>query len=138
MSDSPLTYTFTRLLVNDLSQTFAFYHDVLGFPAAFNDGEHYAELNTGAVMIALFGRGEMARIVGTAEKPASVEVQDRVALIFEVANVDATHKELSAKGVAFLGEPADQPAWGIRVAFFRDPDGNLIEINQRLPMEQGQ
>jgi catechol 2,3-dioxygenase-like lactoylglutathione lyase family enzyme len=26
----------------------------------------------------------------------------------------------------------DRPEWGIRTAHFRDPDGNLIEINQPL------
>ena len=41
--------------------------------------------------------------------------------------------QLMEKGVAFLGEPVDHPAWGIRSAYFRDPDGTLIEINQSLP-----
>ena len=32
-------------------------------------------------------------------------------------------------------EPADGRDWGIRVAYVRDPDGNLIELNHPIPME---
>jgi lactoylglutathione lyase len=46
--------------------------------------------------------------------------------------VDATYADLKARGVHFVTEPADQEAWVLRVAHFRDPDGNLIEINAPL------
>ena len=29
--------------------------------------------------------------------------------------------------------PVDQPEWGGRVAYLRDPDGNLLEVNQVDP-----
>lgn len=32
-------------------------------------------------------------------------------------------------------EPADRSDWGIRVGYVRDPDGNLIELNQPLPQD---
>jgi len=32
----------------------------------------------------------------------------------------------------FETEPTDRSVWGIRTAHFRDPDGNLIEINHAL------
>ncbi|MFV9644620.1 MAG: VOC family protein, partial [Desulfobacterales bacterium] len=51
---------------------------------------------------------------------------------FEVPNVDKATQELKAKGVVFETEPTDRSVWGIRTAHFRDPDGNLIEINQAL------
>ena len=31
--------------------------------------------------------------------------------------------------------PVDQPDWGGRVAYLRDPSGNLIELFQTLPHE---
>jgi hypothetical protein len=30
-------------------------------------------------------------------------------------------------------EPVDQPEWGGRVAYLRDPSGNLLELFQVLP-----
>jgi catechol 2,3-dioxygenase-like lactoylglutathione lyase family enzyme len=42
--------------------------------------------------------------------------------------LDACHAELVAKGVAILRKPTDLPAWRHRTLFFRDPEGNLIEI----------
>jgi catechol 2,3-dioxygenase-like lactoylglutathione lyase family enzyme len=49
-----------------------------------------------------------------------------------VESVDAAYGELRAKGISFLAEPGDRSDWGIRVAHFRDPDGNLIEICHSL------
>ena len=46
-------------------------------------------------------------------------------LSFAVDDVDATYRELSARGVAFLGEPADQD-WGARLVGLKDPDGNVL------------
>ena len=48
-----------------------------------------------------------------------------------VTNVDAAYQALSAKGVRFLRPPTDQP-WGLRTAYFADPEGNLWEINHSI------
>jgi hypothetical protein len=42
----------------------------------------------------------------------------------------------STTGVAFETEPTAYPGFGIRAAHLRDPDGNLIEINELLPAEE--
>lgn len=133
MHQVDLRYTHTRLLVRDYAACFHFYRDVLGFSAGFGDeSSGYADFETGAVTIALFDRHEMAEAVGTAELPAAAERQDDVALILAVDDVNQAHRELAAQGVEFVTEPHDQPAWGIRVAHFRDPDGTLLEIYQSL------
>ena len=44
-----------------------------------------------------------------------------------VDDVDAEHARLAALGVEFDMPPTDAEA-GIRLAFFRDPDGNRLEI----------
>ena len=36
-------------------------------------------------------------------------------------------EELVAAGVPLVAPPEDQP-WGHRTLFFRDPDGNVLEI----------
>jgi len=54
---------------------------------------------------------------------------------FHVDSVDEYYNYLSEKGVQFINEPHDRKDWGIRVAHFRDPDGNLIEINAPIAFE---
>ena len=56
---------------------------------------------------------------------------DRVLLCSQVDNVDAAYQTLSANGVEFTKAPVDQP-WGIRAAYFHDPEGNIWEINHPL------
>jgi lactoylglutathione lyase len=126
-------FTYTRLLVSNFTACFLFYRDVMGFQATFgNENDVYADFNTGEVTLALFDRLEMSKAVGTANLPAETQAQDKMCLIFAVDDVDAKSKQLKTQGIRLFTEPADKPAWGIRAAHFRDPDGNLIEINQPL------
>jgi lactoylglutathione lyase len=105
----------------------------MGFkPTYGTEVDTYADFSLGSVTLALFDRHEMNEAVGTSGLPAASAAQDRVCLVFGVGNVDAASRELQAKGVLLLTEPADRPGWGIRTAHFRDPAGNLIEIYQPL------
>jgi len=51
---------------------------------------------------------------------------------FTVGDVDEECARLTAAGVAFDAEPASVEAWGIRLAPFRDPEGNLFYLVQSL------
>jgi catechol 2,3-dioxygenase-like lactoylglutathione lyase family enzyme len=42
--------------------------------------------------------------------------------------VDACHEVLQAKGVPILSPPRALASWQHRALFFRDPEGNVIEI----------
>jgi len=55
-------------------------------------------------------------------------------LAWEVDAVDQTYAELSARGVPFHVPPEDFPpeAPSMRIAFFKDPDGNVLELVQPL------
>lgn len=55
-------------------------------------------------------------------------------LALEVADVDAAYSELAAQGVPFHEPPHGFPpaAPTVRIAFFRDPDGNELELVQPL------
>jgi lactoylglutathione lyase len=126
-------YDYTRLLVLDFKACFLFYRDVMGFQATYGtENDIYADFDTGAVTIALFDRLEMSKAVGTTQLPIKSEAQDSVCLVFAVDNVDNICQQLKNQGISLAVEPADHPGWGIRSAYFRDPDGNLIEINQPL------
>lgn len=125
--------TFNRLLVTEFAACYRFYRDVLGFSPTFGAEEDvYADFNTGGIGLALFRRELMAEAVGTAGLPSTAECQDRAAFIYEVDDVDQACNELQAKGVALATMPEDRPLWGIRTAHFRDPDGNLLEVNAPL------
>ena len=42
--------------------------------------------------------------------------------------VDACHEALQSKGVAILSPPREIPNWRHRALFFRDPEGNVVEL----------
>jgi lactoylglutathione lyase len=125
-----LRFDNVRLLVTRFDETYAFYRDVLGLkPTWGKPGENYASFAfPGGAQIAIFRRALMADAVGTAAKPSTRTEQDTAALVMAADDVDALYARLKGMGVEFVGVPADQPAWGIRAAHFRDPDGNLIEV----------
>jgi uncharacterized damage-inducible protein DinB len=87
----------------------------------------------------LVARGA-AQMVSSQALDLSMEGRPRVLLAAGVADVDAAYETLSAKGVRFLRPPTDQP-WGLRTAYFADPEGISWEINQpinRKPMQEAQ
>lgn len=128
-----LTFTYARMLVENYAACFRFYRDTLGLELVWGDeNTGYAEFQSGGVKVALFARQQMAQAVASDHLPSDADAQDRVALIFAVANVDEAYQHLSTKGVTFITEPTDRPDWSVRTAHFRDPSGNLIEINTRL------
>ena len=126
-------YDFTRLLITNFRECFVFYRDVMGFTPIFGtENDTYADFSTGTLHIALFDKREMAATVGVENLPTQAESQDGVCLVFGVESVDEAREHLEAKGVVLVSAPADRSEWGIRTAHFRDPDGNLIEINQPI------
>ncbi len=116
-----------RLLVSDFPVCFRFYRDVLGFAATFGaEDEVYADFDANGQTIALFQRELMTEAVGA---DAGGSASDAVVVVLATHDVDAAAGVLRARGVTLVSEPADRPDWGIRTAHFRDPAGNLIEIN---------
>lgn len=120
-----------RLLIKDYQACLLFYRDLMEFEVIWDDGD-YAAFQDGEMRLAIFKRPMMAAAIANSDKPQDADCQDKIALIFEVADVDAYHRQLQEKGVQFIKEPLDYQDWGIRAAYFRDPDGNLIEINSGL------
>jgi lactoylglutathione lyase len=120
--------TFVRLLVDRYDECFRFYRDTLGLPPTFGDeSSGYANFRAGEAQLALFERTEQGEVVGL-QLPG-----DRAVVVFAVEDVDAQAERLRDHVVA---GPTDRRDWGIRVLYLRDPDGNLVELNQQIPMEE--
>jgi len=123
-----------RLLVNDFDACFKFYQEKLGLKATWGaPGEVYADFDIG---LSLFKSDLMAEALGNSEKKLPGDLREKAVIVIKVDNVDETYEKLQKKDVHFIGEPKDMPHWGIRVAHFKDPEKNLIEICADLPKEK--
>ena len=119
-----------RLLCDDYEACFRFFRDVLGLAAGFGDETTgYADFAAGEGVVALFDRSEQGEVVGL-RLPG-----DSAVLVLTVEDLDSVLAGVEARGGELLGEPQTRPDWGIRFAHLRDPDGHLIELNERVPLE---
>lgn len=113
------------LYTADLERLRAFYVETLGLPqvGAFPGGK-IIFIDAGSTAIELIARDGWA---GTATGSWQH-------LAFEVESVDDAYDELRARGITFHVEPKDVPegAPSARVAFFKDPEGNILELFQPL------
>ncbi len=119
-----------RLLVQDVGESIRFYRDVLGLDLTWGEeGIGYASFSGGnGVDLSVFLR------TGQPEADAGGR-GDTVLLSMEVDDVDGEVERLRALGVALVGDPRTEDGWGLRVAYVRDPDGNLLELMRRLPRD---
>jgi catechol 2,3-dioxygenase-like lactoylglutathione lyase family enzyme len=117
------------LVVGDLGVAIEFYRDVLGATLVREYGGTSAVFSfQGAWLLLVTGGGP------TPDKPtvtfATPDEPDRVshAMTIRVADCEAAYEALRARGARFLAPPVVS-AWEVR-AFFRDPDGHLLEISE--------
>src|SRR5215831_11819444 len=123
-----------ELLVRDLARCTAFYQDTLGLKMRESESTpDSVSFQMGNVYFFLLEATAAAQMAS--EKPLELKIGEgtRILLAAGVADVDAAFEELKARGVTFLRPPTDQP-WGLRTAYFADPEGNLWEINQPIAL----
>lgn len=119
------------LFVADLQRSKVFYHDVLGLDVEFEDDESVGFKIEGLAFIVL--QVDRARVQLQGEPTATPSAGATAFLTTFTGNVDALYANLVERGIRFFQEPADQP-WGMRTAYFKDPDGHVWEIAQ--PVER--
>jgi catechol 2,3-dioxygenase-like lactoylglutathione lyase family enzyme len=114
---------YTVILVRDMEAMRQFYEDVLGFLFIRELSENWREYRVGSNTLVL------ARPRRLADEPATPKGSASVQLAFRVPppDVDRCADWLARRKIATLSPPTNH-AFGHRTLFFRDPDGNLIEI----------
>ena len=122
---------YVVLFVEEFDLTLAFYTDKVGLPVRFR-AEGYAELAVEGSRFALLARSRVPELVGSAHAGRPAPGAHEGAVTFLVEDVERAHRELSGRGVPFLGSPQNRP-WGQRTAYFHDPEGHLIELATNLP-----
>ena len=124
----PLDRIVTFLLAQNPDAALSFYRDILGLPFLRDDG-----------FALVFRSGETMLRIG--KVPGHTPAQHTV-LGWETQDITAAVVELVAKGVTFQIYPnMGQDAQGIctfpsgdKVAWFKDPDGNVLSLSQHVPV----
>ena len=114
---------YTVIFVRDMAAMRRFYEDVLCFPLSRELSPGWIEYRIGGNTLVLARPSRTAADAPTPAGSASLQLAFRVS----PREVDECADELARHGVALLSPPTDQ-SFGHRTLFFRDPDGNLLEV----------
>jgi catechol 2,3-dioxygenase-like lactoylglutathione lyase family enzyme len=114
------------LVVRDLDRSVAFYTDHVGLPEARLSADGHAALLTAGPAVLRLREAPDAADGGWV--PDDLQKGFRH-IGFAVSDIDARAAALHAQGVRFRTEPKDAYG-GVRIAFFYDPDGVLLEFVQ--------
>jgi catechol 2,3-dioxygenase-like lactoylglutathione lyase family enzyme len=114
---------YTAIFVRDMAAMRRFYEQVMGFALSRELSANWIEYRIGGNVLALCHPGLTAGDAPTPKGSAALQLAFRVA----AAEVDQCAAELERQGIALVSPPTDRP-FGHRTLFFRDPDGNLLEI----------
>lgn len=131
----------------DLDRLTAFYRDLLGFeivdwPGGWSVGNavideivglkdsaaRQAMLRAGNLYLEVFEYSSPTPKPGDPNRPVCDHGYTHFCL--DVTDIDAEYARLSAAGMRFHRAPVSDPGQGIASAYGRDPDGNVIEIQE--------
>ncbi len=123
----------------DVDALAKWYEDKLGFRLTkrFNVGDiQMAWLDTPNVSIHLVHVADSVRTARPNETlPQYMQNQGYRNLVFAVPDLDRAYQRMTGEGIVFLGPlpgPAKPATGNIRLAYFRDPEGNVLGICEDL------
>jgi uncharacterized glyoxalase superfamily protein PhnB len=123
-----MKFTGICLVTENVPALAQFYSRSFGCQASGND--IHAELEIGGLSLAIFTRQGMEEMAPGSMQGAGY---GSFTLGFEVEDVDGEYERLKALGVPVVKPPATY-GWGARAAWFRDPDGNIIDLFSRVSL----
>ena len=109
----------TFLLVADLDRSSKFYGDILGLDLVLDQGDCRIFRTADTAFVGICERSERG-------DPGSI------LLTLVTDDVDARHSALKAAGATCERQPALNEKYNVYHAFYRDPDGYLIEVQRFL------
>jgi len=112
--------------VSDIERAVAFYRDTLGMRFLFQAPPGLAFFDNAGVRLML-------------DVPAHDQAGNNGSVIYyRVPDIQAAYETLAARGVVFEGDPhviAEMPDHTLWMAFFRDPDSNLLALMSEVPLK---
>ena len=113
----------TCLITTDVQRLVRFYEPVVGIKPVWS-GQDYAEFRTGVGVLAVFSSAAQEKYIPGATEPGK---NRSTILEFRVSDVDSEYARLHGLVKTWVKPPTTQP-WGTRSIYFRDPDGNLVDL----------
>ncbi|MCL2390049.1 MAG: VOC family protein [Endomicrobia bacterium] len=125
--------TTIRILVRkDYGACFDFYTRTIGLVPIWGDRNgpytSFAVKEGEPPCFAIFAGTNMTMFKGY-EQPSGSTQPDTIVAVIPSNDLDKDYSRLKEAGVQFLGEPQRIENWGMRCVYFRDPEGNLFELN---------
>jgi catechol 2,3-dioxygenase-like lactoylglutathione lyase family enzyme len=120
----------TVLFVDDLDVGIGFYRDVLGLEMQFQDEVSAMFLLDSVALFVMKSERGSEQLAGE-KTDIPRRIGTTALLCAPTDDVDALHEDLVGRGVHFITQPVSQP-WGMRTANFKDPDGHVWEIFQKI------
>jgi len=117
-------FTGICLITRDVLRLSTFYRDVL--EVEMQGDQVHAELLTEGAGLAIFTEDGMEQMAPHSMQGAG---HGGFTIGFQVEDVDREYERLLKMGVPIVKPPATYP-WGSRSAWFRDPDGNIVDFYQ--------
>lgn len=125
--------TTIRILVRkNYGECFDFYTEKMGLTAVWGDRNgpytSFAVSSDTPPCFAIFAGDNMPMFKGYTQPNVDAQ-SDTVVAVIPTLDLDGDFLRLKEAGVQFLGEPQTIKEWGMRCTYFRDPEGNLFELN---------
>ena len=125
--------TTVRILVRkNYGECFEFYTQKMGLIPVWGDRNgpytSFAVSSDTPPCFAIFLGDAMPMFQGYKQPDGDTPTDTLVAVIPTLA-LDGDYLRLKEAGVTFIGEPQFIEEWGMRCTYFRDPEGNLFELN---------
>lgn len=125
--------TKIRVLVRKhYGECFDFYTKSIGLTAVWGDRNgpytSFAVNHNEPPCFAIFAGDDMSMFDGYRQPDSNVQ-PDTIVAVIPSEDLDNDYQQLKEAGVHFLGEPQYIEGWGMRCTYFRDPEGNLFELN---------